>query len=500
MTIRQDSACHSHPISRRQYLNQAGMGFGTIAAASLLQNLIGVDVARGAGGDRALGQPHFAPKAKSVIFFFMVGGVSHLESFDPKPALNKFAGKTYTETPFANPLDSAILKKNLERDTGRRMSKVYPLQTGFKKYGSSGLEVSDYFPCIGSMADELAVVRSMWTTDNNHQAQFQFLTGRNVIEGNFPSLGSWIHYGLGSLNENLPQYLVFGDPLGNCCGGNFGHGADYLGPQHAGVLIETKGTSPLPFISPAGAISRSEQRNEFALMKSLGEELSRNGNEDPELEARIKSYELAFRMQMAVPDIMKISDESSDTLKLYGLDAPGSDNGQFAKQCLLARKFVEKGVRFIQIHHGAGGAGSWDAHSELNKNHTKLAKIVDQPIAGLLQDLKNRSMLQETLIVFATEFGRTPALEDVPNSPNREGRDHHPFGFSVWMAGGGIKGGVVHGATDELGFHAVEDRHYVTDIHATILHQLGLHAELLDLPGRQRLEKDHGHCIKEILA
>lgn len=470
------------------------MGIGSLAAGGLLQN----DLLQAV--ERKLGEPHFAPKAKSVIMLFMVGGVSHLESFDYKPAINEFANKTYQEAPFGNPLESPLLKMNLERDTGRRMSKIYPLQTGFKKYGQSGLHVSDYFPCIGSMADDLAIVRSMWTTDNNHQAQYQFLTGRNVIEGSFPSLGSWVHYGLGSLNENLPQYIVFGDSLGNCCGGNFGHGADYLGPQHGGVMIETKGSTPLPFVSPVGSIRASEQRNEFALMKELGEELKSTPNEDAELEARIKSYELAFRMQMAVPEIMDIKGETAETLKLYGLDAPGTDKGEFATQCLLARKFVEKGVRFIQIHHGAGGAGSWDSHSELNKNHTRLAKIVDQPIAALLQDLKNRNMLDETLVVFASEFGRTPALEDVPNTDNREGRDHHPFGFSVWMAGGGIKGGVTHGATDELGFHAVENRHYVTDIHATILHQLGLHPELLDLPGRQRLEKDHGQCIKEILA
>ncbi len=483
-------------VSRREFLQRTGFGFGGLAASALL----GRNTAR-AELERALG-PHIPPHAKSVIFLFMVGGVSHLESFDPKPALNKYAGMKITETPYADGINKNPALANLDRGLDRKILQgLYPLQTGFKKYGRAGIEVSDWFPHIGSCIDDIAVVRSMWTTDNNHQAQYQFLTGRNMAEGNFPSLGSWVHYGLGTLNENLPQYIVFGDPIGSCCGSAMGHGADYLGPQHAGVLLDTNGDSPLAFAKPQGAISRAEQRASFDLLAELNRATQERYPDDSATEARIKSYELAFRMQMAVPEVMSLDAENDTTRALYGLDRLKDDEARFARQCLLARRFVEKGTRFIQIHHGAGGAGAWDSHSELKKNHSRLANQVDQPIAGLLQDLKQRGLLESTLVVFASEFGRTPGLETAEIQANtREGRDHHPFGFSVWMAGGGIKGGLVHGATDELGFHAVENRHYVTDIHATILHQLGLESDRLDVPGHKRIEKDYGHVIREIIA
>jgi hypothetical protein len=484
-------------LTRREFLHRWGMGFGAVAAGSLLH--------RDALADNlaALGPaPHLAPRAKSVIFLFMVGGVSHLESFDPKPALNQFAGKSISETPHRDVLKNPQVMKNLDRGLDRKlMQEIYPLQVGYRRHGRSGIEVSDWFPHIGGMIDDIAVVRSMWTTDNNHQAQYQFLTGRNIAEGNFPSLGSWVHYGLGSLNDNLPQYVVFGNPLGTCCGSNMGHGADYLGPQHAGVMLDTQGDEALPFAKPEAAITRSEQAASFAFLNQLNQEALGRYPKDPATEARIKSYELAFRMQMAVPEVMSLDAESEATRRMYALDRLEGDSGRFAKQCLLARRFVESGVRFIQIHHGAGGAGAWDSHSELKKNHTRLANEVDQPIAGLLQDLKQRGLLDSTLVVFATEFGRTPGLEGAAfGSNNREGRDHHPFGFSVWMAGGGIQGGIVHGATDELGFHAIQDRHYVTDIHATILHQLGLVPHRLDVPGRKRIEKDYGEPIRAIIA
>jgi Protein of unknown function (DUF1501) len=489
----------SQVVSRRELLARSGMGFGALALSSLLPPSLFADEPATALGPL----PHFAPKAKSVIFLFMVGGVSHMESFDPKPELTKYAGKSILDTPHQAVLNSPYGQKNLDRGLGRAVLKqLYPLQTGFKKYGQSGIEVSDWFPHIGGVVDDLALVRSVWTTDNNHQAQYQFLTGRNIAEGNFPSLGSWTHYGLGSLNQNLPQFIVFGSPLGSCCGANMGHGADYLGPQHAGVLLDTGGGDALPFSNPQAAITRAEQKDSFELMRKLNEETCARYPNDPATEARIKSYELAFRMQMAVPEVMDVSKESAEIRALYGIDRLGNGHeGQFAKQCLLARRFVEGGTRFIQIHHGAGGAGAWDAHSELKKNHTNLSNQVDQPIAGLIKDLKQRGLFDSTLIVFATEFGRTPGLETAEIQANtREGRDHHPFGFTIWMAGGGLKRGVVHGATDELGFHAVQDRHYVTDIHATIMHQLGLVPSRLDLPGRKRIDKDYGEAITAIIA
>ena len=281
-----------------------------------------------------------------------------------------------------------------------------------------------------------------------------------------------------------------------------GHGADYLGPQHAGVLLDTGGGDALPFSNPQAAITRAEQKDSFELMRKLNEETRTRYPNDPATEARIKSYELAFRMQMAVPEVMDVAKESAETRALYGIDRLGNGHdGQFAKQCLLARRFVEGGTRFIQIHHGAGGAGAWDAHSELKKNHSNMSNQVDQPIAGLIKDLKQRGLFDSTLIVFATEFGRTPGLETAEIQANtREGRDHHPFGFTAWLAGGGIKRGVVHGATDELGFHAVEHPHYVTDIHATLFQLLGLDQRRLAIPGRKRLDIDYGKPIQEIMA
>ena len=486
----------SIPWNRREFLSRVGMGLGGVALADLFAR----DGAALANDARSVRGPHFEPKAKSVIWIFLTGGVSHLETFDPKPALNTFAGKTISETPHADVLNSPLVGKNLQSGKRQLMQQIYPLQVDFRKWGQSGIEMSNWWPKLGERVDDLAIVRSMWTTDNNHQAQYQFHTGRNLVEGSFPSIGAWVHYGLGSLNENIPQFIMFGPPLGSCCGGNLGHGADYLGPEHAAVRIDTAGTSPLPFVAPELRMLQQEQINEFELIHRLSKRAAEANPGDPETEARIKSYELAFKMQASVPGIMDLSRETPETLQLYGLDRLKDKRGDFAKQCLLARRYVESGVRFVQVMHGGSGAGDWDGHNELKKRYTDLCDEVDQPIAALLSDLKRRGLLDETLVVFATEFGRTPGLEVEVTPGAREGRDHHPYGFSVWLAGGGIKGGVVHGATDELGFHAVENRHYVTDIHATVMHQLGLMPSQLDPPGRKRIERDYGEPIHEIIA
>ncbi len=335
--------------------------------------------------------------------------------------------------------------------------------------------------------------RSLWTTDNNHGAQLQFHTGRHVLEGQFPTIGSWVHYGLGSLNDDLPQFIVLGTPIADCCGGLGGHGASYLGPEHDGVQLSVDPLNPLPFATPGREVLREEQANEFELMGRLNRVSAVKYPDDPALRARIKSYELAFRMQMAVPEVLRLDDDSPGTHRLYGLDQ--NPTRPFGQLCLTARRLVERGVRFVQIFHGSnGGAGAWDAHSGLRQNHAAQCAQVDRPIAGLLTDLKQRGLLDETIVVWATEFGRTPG------SQGGDGRDHHPFGFSVWMAGGGLKGGTAHGATDELGFHAVEHRHYLTDIHATVLHQLGLDPRRLEVPGHKRLEIDFGQPIREIIA
>ena len=327
----------------------------------------------------------------------------------------------------------------------------------------------------------------MYTTDDNHGAQTQFHSGRHMLDGEFPTLGAWVHYGLGSINDNLPQFISMGNR-------EYWNKRDgfYLGPAHDAVPLRVDPKAPLDFGRPEGDISNAEQKVEFELTDRLNRMRRQQYPDDPALAARIKAYELAFRMQTSVPEVLRLSDENDDTQKLYGIDA--SETREFGMQLLAARRLVESGVRFIQIQHGAGGAGAWDAHSALRANHANNCRAVDKPIAGLIQDLKRRGLFEETIVVFATEFGRTPGTQ------GSDGRDHHIFGFSVWMAGGGIKGGVVHGATDEIGFHAIEDRHYVTDVHATILHLLGLDPRRLEVPGHKRLEIDFGQPIHQIIA
>ncbi len=470
--------------SRRFFL---GNGLAGVALAAMLQR-------DGFGQDHGWsppsGEPHFAPKAKSVIWLFMNGGVSHMESFDPKPMLNQYADKTIAETPFADTQDPeklAIERLVVPDGNGNQRNTLYPLQVGFQKRGESGIEISDWFPHIGRNADRLAVVRSMWTTDSNHGAQSQFHSGRHRNDGDFPNLGAWVHYGLGSLNENLPQFISMGKR--EYWNASDGH---YLGPAHDAVPLRVDPGNPLdfasserPFPAPAKAIGKGliEQLNALRESEFPG---------DSALQARVAAYELAFRMQQSVPEALDFTQETAETRQLYGLDQPHS--AAFGSQLLAARRLVQRGVRFVQIQHGGGGAGAWDAHGGLKANHAKNALAVDQPIGALLEDLDRQGMLDETLVVFGTEFGRTPG------SQGSDGRDHHIFGFSVWMAGGGLKRGVVHGATDEIGFHAVENRHYVTDIHATIMHQLGLDSRRLELPGRKRLDIDHGHVINDIIA
>ena len=416
-----------------------------------------------------------------------------MESFDHKPALNKFAGKTIASTPFADVQDPEKLKKVrvvvVNDANGQQRNKLYPLQVGFKKYGKSGIEVSDWFPHIGGCIYDIAVVRSMWTTDDNHGAQVQFHSGRHMLDPRVPTIGAWINYGLGSLNENLPQFIGMGPRYFDRSDGH------YLGPAYDEVKLKIDPKNPLDYARPDGDFPQDEQRLGFGLVNRLNKITSANYPEDAALDARIKSYELAFRMQTSVPEVVNFDSENETTKNIYGFDQ--KETRPFGQQLLAARRFVERGVRFIQIMHGGGAAGAWDAHGGLKANHTKLAMEVDRPIAGLLKDLKQRGLLEETLVVFATEFGRTPG------SQGSNGRDHHVYGFSVWMAGGGIKGGVTHGATDEIGFHTVENPHYVTDIHATILHQLGIDHRRLTYryQGRDfRLTDVHGHVVKDIIA
>jgi hypothetical protein len=471
--------------SRRAFLSSTGMGFAGLALDAMLhKDGFGNQV----GWSPPNGLPHFPPKAKSVIWLFMNGGVSHMETFDPKPMLTKYAGKTISETPYADVLDPKKLAvERVALPIGARANTLFPLQDGFRKYGESGIEVCNNFPRIGANVDKLAIVRSMWTTDSNHGAQTQFHSGRHFKDGSFPTLGAWVHYGLGTLNENLPQFISIGTrPYWNLRDGF------YLGQNHDAVPLRVDPKAPLDYCTPERAFSPDARSIGIDLSRQLNAHKAERYPQDKALAARVASYELAYRMQMSVPDVIDFSKETLATKKLYGLDRP--ESREFGEVLLASRRFVEHGVRFIQIQHGGGAAGAWDAHFQIKNAMVTLGSWVDQPIAGLLEDLESRGMLDETLVVFATEFGRTPG------SQNSDGRDHHPFGFTIWMAGGGLKRGVVHGATDEIGFHAVENRHYVTDVHATILKQLGLDSRKLEVPGRKRLEIDHGKPINEIIA
>jgi hypothetical protein len=473
---------------RRGFLASLGTGLAGIALASLLHQESLADGALPAG--LPTGQPHFRPKAKSVIWLFLRGGLSHLESFDPKPMLNRYAGKSINETPWKDVQDPERLKKVrvvvVNDANGQQRNTLFPLQVGFRPRGQSGIEVSDWFPEIGRCVDDLAVIRSMWTTDDNHGAQVQFHSGRHMLDARVPTIGAWVKYGLGSLNDNLPQFITMGPRFFDTRDGH------YLGPAYDAVPLKVDLQHPLPYAQPELPRTGQEQQIGFELVRQLNEVAQQQYPDDSLLRARAKSYELAFRMQTAVPGVINFDDETAATQQMYGLDNPVTQ--PFGAQLLAARRFVEGGIRFIQIMHGDGAAGAWDAHSELRANHEQLAAQVDKPVAGLLRDLKQRGLLEETIVVLATEFGRTPG------SQGSGGRDHHPYGFSVCMAGGGIRGGVAHGATDEIGFHAVESPHYVTDVHATILKLLGLDARQLEVPGHKRLEIDYGAPIEAILA
>ena len=435
--------------SRRSFLADFGNGFAGLALSAMLAR----DGVLGANEDSQWqppnGEPHFTPKANTVVWLFMNGGVSQAESFDPKPDLTKYAGKSISETPFAdvqNPEKLKLARVTVINDAnGQQRNKLFPLQVGYRKYGESGIEMSDWVPHIGSCVDDIAVIRSMWTTDDNHGAQTQFHSGRHMLDGEFPTLGAWVHYGLGSLNDNLPQFISMGKrEYWNIKDGH------YLGPAHDAVPIRVDPENPLDFGKPALGLNEREQKLGFELVDGLNRLRANAYPNDRAMEARIKAYELAFRMQASVPDSLDFKSESESTQQMYGLNEP--ETKEFGMQMLATRRLVERGVRFIQVQHGAGGAGAWDAHSGLKANHEKNFRSVDKPIAGLLRDLKQRGLLETTLVVFASEFGRTPGTQ------GSDGRDHHIYGFSVWMAGGGVKGGVVHGATDEIGFHAVEKR------------------------------------------
>lgn len=495
MSTRPSSLSADSCCSRRSFLADCGWGFSSLALGALLAD---------DGRLRAAEEPTPATsassrpaRAKSVIWVFLSGGYSHLETFDPKPALNKYAGQTFDKTPFENPLLSPLHKQRFRSVPAEEINvrdvypTIYPLQVGWQKHGQSGIEITDWWPHLSRCVDDLCLVRNMWTTDNDHAAENQIHTGRHRLDEPQPSVGAWASYGLGSLNDNLPKFVVLGGPTRSDTRQSID--SYYLGPQYAGVPLALDPKNPLPFGQRATQQTLAEQEREFALVRQLNELTAASHPEDQELRARIRAYELAFRMQTAVPEAVDLAQETAATVRLYGLD---NDATRVAGQRLLAaRRLAERGVRFVQVFPSAYGV--WDSHQKLKDNHTRLCASVDLPIAGLIQDLKQRGLFDDVTVVFCTEFGRTPGLEQ--RAGGKDGRDHHPNGFTIWLAGAGIKRGYVHGATDELGYHALDAGHYVTDVHATVLHLLGLDHRRLEYPGRRRLEIDFGAPIAEVL-
>lgn len=482
-------------MKRRTFLADFGMGFTGLALGAMLQKDGVTRASEDTPWSQPTGQPHFKPKAKSVIWIFLSGGYSQLETFDPKPALNKYAGKTFKETPLPNPFDSPLHDKrsrSVIEKVRDKYAKIFPLQVGWKKHGQSGIEVSDWLPHLATCVDDMAFVRNMYTTDNDHAAENQIHTGRHKLDETQPSIGAWATYGLGTQNENLPQFLVLGGPTR--ADTKLSIDSNYLGPKYGGIPLSIDPKNPLPYGRRSADILAREQENEFEFVGQLNRLAAVEYPEDDAVRARIRSYELAFNMQAAIPEAIDLANETQSTQQLYGLDNPTTKVA--GQRMLAARRLVERGVRFVQAYPSPYGV--WDSHKSLKKNHAAQAAKIDKPVAGLLKDLKRRGLTDDVLVVFCTEFGRTPAVEE--RGGGTDGRDHHPHGFTVWFAGAGVKSGYVHGATDELGFHAIEPGHYVTDMHATVLHLMGIDGRRLEVPGRKRLDIDHGTPITDIMT
>ncbi len=430
--------------------------------------------------------PMFPTKAKSVIFLFMYGGPSQVDTFDPKPDLDKYHGKTM----------NTVLQNVGEVKTfgGGGNAPLMRSPYKFQKYGKSGLEVSEIYPNVGQCVDDICFLRSIYGDSNNHApALFEMNTG-SILQGH-PSVGSWVTYGLGSQNQDLPGFVVMTDHRGGPIGGAPNWSSGFMPATYQGTLFRSSGT-PILDLSPGEGVSAAEQRSSLDLLAKMNEEHLHSNPGDSELEARIGAYELAYRMQAHAPEVVDISKETEETKALYGIDSARTE--KFGRKCLMARRLVERGVRFIQIYSGGGhGDDTWDAHGDIVGNHGKHAGDTDKPIAGLLKDLKRRGLLDSTLVVWGGEFGRMPI------SQGSTGRDHNPGVQTVWMAGGGVKGGTVIGASDEVGYKAGTDPYHIRDLHATILHAMGLNDMALTYlyNGRfQRLTENGGKVIKAAFA
>jgi hypothetical protein len=472
--------CHHYdlPSSRREFLRRAGCGFGAVALAALMgERVLG---ASSAPSPALTKLPNRPGGAKSVIFCFMEGGPSHLDTFDRKPLLNQLAGQKLPAS-FKEPVLAM----------GESGAPLLESKRQWKQYGQSGLWISDWFENVARHADDLAVINSCVSDGINHAGGVcQMNTGS--IFGGRPSLGAWVNYGLGSVNQNLPGFVVIKDSEGGVVNGVRNWGSGFMPAVYQGVEFTSEGV-PIKYLDTPKGVTAERQRDKLDLLSALNRDFDATRSDNTELDARVRAYELAYAMQAEAPHAVDLSKESEATKSLYGMDQP--ETAVYGRNCLLARRLVENGVRFVQLYSGAGS--KWDSHVKLEENHTRLCRSVDKPIAGLLADLKARGMLDDTLVIWGGEFGRTPMSEQ------GGGRDHNPNGFTMWMAGGGVKGGQTIGATDDLGLYAVEDKLHVHDLHSTILYLLGIdHTKLIyRSQGRpERIDQNVGHAYTKILG
>jgi hypothetical protein len=482
--------------SRRDFLTSSASGIGLLALAALLRDdgLLAAEAAP-AAGPLTPKPSHFAPKAKACICFYLEGAPSQLDLWDPKPKLNELDGQKLPES-----MTKKVRFAFIQKDGARLMGSPRK----FQKHGQCGMELSDFLPHLGTCVDDMAWIRSMHTEAfNHHPGQLLMCTGRPTF--GLPSMGSWLNYGLGSVSKNLPGYVVLTAGRG-ASGGATTWGSGFLPSSYAGVLFRNQGDPVLNLGNPSGLTDEMQRHTIDALS-----DLNRMRHEqvrDPEINSRIASYELAFRMQAAAPELIDLSGETKQTLDMYGVDRSDPGKGgrgagkgvynQFAVNCLLARRLVERGVRFVNLYHA-----SWDHHSNLDAELGFNCGMADQPVAALLKDLKQRGLLDSTLVVWMSEFGRTPLGENRVGYAKVTGRDHHPFAFTLWMAGGGIKGGTIYGKSDEIGWGVAEDPVHVNDLHATILHLFGLdHLRLTyRFQGRDfRLTDVAGKVVTRLLA
>ena len=471
--------------SRREFVWEMGAGFAGTALAALLcdDNFPGGQAMAATGpGGAPPRKPHFPSKVKSVIFLMMNGGPSHVDTFDYKPSLAKYAGQEL-------PPSFRFINSG-----GRKKGYLTPAVRPFRPGGKSGLMISDFFPKVRAHADKLALIRSCHTDSHAHGSALVAMNTGSAQIGK-PSLGSWAVYGMGVANRNLPGYVVILDKRGGPISGQPNWAAGYMPAAYQGTLFRPAGD---PVLDLRGPLDRKSQRAEIDMLQKLNDEHRRSRPGSDDLAARIQSYELAFRMQSEVPEAVDLSKETSETLELYGVG--GGPTDEFGRNCLIARRLVERGVRFVQLYSGGGHLEeTWDAHESVEKNHGRHAAEADQPIAALLTDLERRGLLDSTLVLWGGEFGRMPFSEGI----GVDGRNHNPYGFTMWLAGAGVKGGVTHGETDEFGFAAAVDKVHLHDIHATLLHLMGYdHTKLTYFfQGRdQRLTDVYGNVVRSILA